>query len=202
MIETVMPKWLILRNWKDSIQRQCYGSAVNGLGMTPQWRLWIGTKFLPVLPATPTQVGTCPDQLPLWRQEITVFPEMLPPLLQENCTVIPGALEDVFVMMLGGVDRWLHRAEEEECSKIWGVGTVWSTLTFTGWWVGVPMSLWVAGDNRVSSNWLVTILAFDYHNCSCGIPPICLVQVTQWAIMHRDVWTQWHICNTQRIHPH
>ena len=114
MIETVMWKWLILRNWKDSIQSQCYGSAVNGLGMTSQWRLWTGTKFLPVLPATSTQVGTCPDQLPLWRQEITVFPEMLPPLLQENCTVIPGALEDVFVMMLAGVDRWLHRTKEEE----------------------------------------------------------------------------------------
>ena len=72
----------------------------------------------------PTQVGTDPDQLPLHRQEITIFPEMLPPLLQENCTVIPGALEDVFVMTLAGRDIRLHGTEEEECSKMWGVGTV------------------------------------------------------------------------------
>ena len=53
-----------------------------------------------------------------------MFPEMLPPLVQENSTVTPGALEDVFMTMLAGVDRSLHRAKKGEYSKIWGVGTV------------------------------------------------------------------------------
>ena len=81
-------------------------------------------------------------------------------------------------------------------SKKMEVGTVWSSLTCTGWWVGIPLSLWVAGDDWVSSNQLVTIVACDYRDCSCCILPICLLPVAQWAILHRDVWTYLHTCNT------
>ena len=37
-------------------------------------------QLSPGLP--PTQVGTGPDQLPLSRQEMAAFPDILPPLLQ------------------------------------------------------------------------------------------------------------------------
>ena len=60
----------------------------------------------------PTQEGTGPDQLPLSRQEMTAFPDILPPLVQENCTVTPGAVEDVFMETLAGVDKGLHETEE------------------------------------------------------------------------------------------
>ena len=63
---------------------------------------------------TPTQEGTGPDQLPLSRQEMAVFPDILPPLVQENCTVTPGAEEDVFMETLAGVDKGLHETEEGE----------------------------------------------------------------------------------------
>ena len=60
----------------------------------------------------PTQVGTGPDQLPLSRQEMAVFPDTLPPLVQENCTVTPGTVEDVFMETFAGIDKGLHETEE------------------------------------------------------------------------------------------
>ena len=61
---------------------------------------------------SPTQEGTDPDQLPLSRQEMAAFPDILPPLVQKNCTVTPGAVEDVFMETLAGVDKGLHGTEE------------------------------------------------------------------------------------------
>ena len=66
---------------------------------------------------TSTQVGTGPDQLPLSRQEMVAFPDILPPLVQKNCTVTPGAVEDVFVETLAGVDKGLHGTEEGRGSE-------------------------------------------------------------------------------------
>ena len=63
-------------------------------------------ELSPGLP--PTQVGTGPDQLPLSRQEMAAFPDILPPLVQENCTATPGALEDVFMETFAGVVKGLH----------------------------------------------------------------------------------------------
>ena len=68
------------------------------------------SELSPGLP--PTQEGTGPDQLPLSRQEMAVFPDRLPPLVQENCTVTPGAVEDVFMETLAGVDKGLHETED------------------------------------------------------------------------------------------
>ena len=68
-------------------------------------------ELSPGLP--PTQVGTGPDHLPLSRQEMAAFPDILPPLLHENCTVTPGAVEDVFMETCGGVDRRLHATKRE-----------------------------------------------------------------------------------------
>ena len=67
-----------------------------------------------MLPATSTQVGTDPDQLPLSRQEMAAFPDILPLLVQKNCTVTPGAVEDVFMETLAEVDKRLHGAKEGE----------------------------------------------------------------------------------------
>ena len=69
-------------------------------------------ELSPGLP--PTQEGTGPDQLPLSRQEMAAFPDILPPLVQKNCTVTPGAVEDVFMETLAGVDKGLHGTEETE----------------------------------------------------------------------------------------
>ena len=49
------------------------------------------------------------------------LPKMFP-FLQEKFTVIPGTLDDVFVMTLAGRDRWLHGTEEgkkAECTVMW-----------------------------------------------------------------------------------
>ena len=70
------------------------------------------SELSPGLP--PTQEGTGPDQLPLSRQVMAAFPDILPPLVQENCTVTPGAVEDVFMETLAGVDKELHETEETE----------------------------------------------------------------------------------------
>ena len=43
---------------------------------------------------------------------MTAFPDILPPLVQKNCTVIPEAVEDVFMETLAGVDKGLHETEE------------------------------------------------------------------------------------------
>ena len=67
-----------------------------------------------MLPATSTQVGTDPDQLPLSRHEMAAFPDILPPLVQKNCTVTPGAVEDVFMETLAEVDKRLHATKEGE----------------------------------------------------------------------------------------
>ena len=43
---------------------------------------------------------------------MVAFPKRFSPFLQENCTVTPGALKDVFVMTLAGGDKRLHATEE------------------------------------------------------------------------------------------
>ena len=43
---------------------------------------------------------------------MAAFPDILPPLVQKNCTVTPEAVEDVFIETLAGVDKELHETEE------------------------------------------------------------------------------------------
>ena len=73
------------------------------------------SELSPVLP--PIQEGTGPDQLPLSKQEMAAFPDILPPLVQKNCTVTPGAVEDVFMETLAEVDKGLHATKEGEGSE-------------------------------------------------------------------------------------
>ena len=43
---------------------------------------------------------------------MVAFPDILPPLVQKNCIVTPGTVEDVFMEILAGVDKGLHGTEE------------------------------------------------------------------------------------------
>ena len=80
---------------------------------------------------------------------MATFPDKFFPLLQENCTVTPGPLEDVFVETSVGRDRRLHATVEgkkamytvmrEDCTVVGGdCGTNFHSLVGGG--PTVPLS--------------------------------------------------------------
>ena len=80
---------------------------------------------------------------------MAAFPDKFFPLLQENCTVTPGPLEDVFVETSVGRDRRLHATVEgkkamytamgEDCTVVGG-GCGTNLHSLVGWGPTVPVS--------------------------------------------------------------